>query len=132
MSAAEVNTMDPSAVPRTGLSRRRFASLACGVAAVAAAYPNADPAVVDTFEIGYLKGKRNGFAPHWLPPDRVAHALRRIVPLWAPAAVLAVVGLLGYFGLNAWLGRDTDRQLAAHQDIVQLPQQTARITITLP
>ncbi|SFE85577.1 Bug family tripartite tricarboxylate transporter substrate binding protein [Paracidovorax wautersii] len=36
MSAAEVNTMDPSAVPRTGLSRRRFASLACGVAAVAA------------------------------------------------------------------------------------------------
>ena len=70
--------------------------------------------------------------PHWLPPDRVAHALRRIVPMWAPAAVLAVVGLLGYFGLNAWLGRDTDRQLAAHQDIVQLPPQTARITITLP
>ena len=83
-------------------------------------------------EIGYLKGKRTGFAPHWLPPDRVAHALRRIVPMWAPAAVLAVVGLLGYFGLNAWLGRDTDRQLAAHQDIVQLPPQTARITITLP
>lgn len=83
-------------------------------------------------EITYIKGKRNGFAPHWLPPDRVAHALRRVVPLWAPVAVLAVVGLLGYLGLNAWLGRETDRQLAAHENIVQLPQETARITITLP
>jgi type VI secretion system protein ImpK len=83
-------------------------------------------------EINYIKGKRTGFAPHWLPPDRVAHALRQVVPLWAPAAVLAVVGLLGYLGLTAWLGRETDRQLAAHQDIVQLPQETARITITLP
>ena len=83
-------------------------------------------------EITYIKGKRTGFAPHWLPPDRVVHALRQIVPLWAPAAVLAVVGLLGYFGLNAWLGKETDQQLAAHQDIVQLPQETARITISLP
>ena len=83
-------------------------------------------------EITYIKGKRTGFAPHWLPPDRVVHALRQVIPLWAPAAVLAGVGLLGYFGLNAWLGRETDRQLAAHQDIVQLPQETARITITLP
>lgn len=83
-------------------------------------------------EITYIKGKRTGFAPHWMPPDRVAHALRQIVPLWAPAAVLAVVGLLGYFGLSAWLGRETDQQLAVHQDIVQLPQETARITITLP
>ena len=83
-------------------------------------------------EITYIKGKRTGFAPHWLPPDRVVHALRQVVPLWAPAAVLAALGLVGYFGLNAWLGRDTEARLAAHQDIVQLPQETPRITITLP
>ncbi|MFT4256660.1 MAG: type IVB secretion system protein IcmH/DotU [Pseudoxanthomonas sp.] len=83
-------------------------------------------------EISYIKGKRTGFAPYWLPPDQVAHALRRVMPLWAPAAVLAGVGLLGYVGLSTWLGRSTDRQLAAHQDIVQLPQATAHVTITLP
>ena len=83
-------------------------------------------------EIVYLKGKRTGFAPHWAPPDKVAHALRRVVPLWAPAAVLAVVGLLGYFGLDALLGGHTEQQLAGYHEVVQLPGRTAHLTITLP
>lgn len=83
-------------------------------------------------EIVYLKGKRTGFAPHWAPPDKVAHALRRVVPLWAPAAVLAVVGLLGYFGLDALLGGHTKQQLAGYHEVVQLPGRTAHLTITLP
>lgn len=83
-------------------------------------------------EIVYLKGKRTGFAPHWAPPDKVSHALRRILPLWAPAAALAAVGLLGYFGLNALLGQHTETQLAGYQDVVQLPGRTAHLTITLP
>ena len=83
-------------------------------------------------EIVYLKGKRTGFAPHWAPPDKVTHALRRVVPLWAPAAVLTVVGLLGYFGLDALLGGHTEQQLAGYHEVVQLPGRTAHLTITLP
>ncbi len=83
-------------------------------------------------EIVYLKGKRAGFAPHWPPPDKVAHALRRTVPLWAVAAVLAVVSLVGYFSLRYALQQETDRQLASYQQIVEMPAKTASITITLP
>lgn len=83
-------------------------------------------------EIVYLKGKRAGFAPHWAPPDRIAHALRRVTPLWAPAAVLAVVGMVGYFGLTLLLQRHTEQQLAGYNDVVQLPARTAHLTITLP
>ncbi len=83
-------------------------------------------------EIVYLKGKRTGFAPHWAPPDTVRHTLRRVVPLWLPAVLVAAFGLLGYLGLNAWFGSQTDRQLAAFQDVVQMPERTAHVTITLP
>lgn len=83
-------------------------------------------------EIALLKGKRLGFAPHWAPPDTVAHALRRVVPLWAPAVLLAVVGGLAYLGFGTVLGRQTDQQLAAYQDVVQLPARSAHVTITLP
>ncbi len=83
-------------------------------------------------EIVYLKGKRAGFAPHWAPPDRVTHALRRVVPLWVPAALVAGIGVLGYAGLSTYLGRQTEQRLAAYHDVVQMPQRTAHITITLP
>lgn len=83
-------------------------------------------------EIVYLKGKRTGFAPHWAPPDSVRHALRRVVPLWAPALLVAGAGLLGFIGFNAWFGHRTEQTLAAYQDVVQMPERTAHITITLP
>src|SRR5690606_39631146 len=83
-------------------------------------------------EIVYLKGKRAGFAPHWPPPDNIAHALRRIVPLWLPAAVVVAVGLLGYFGMRAWTGDQTEQELAAFHYVVQMPERTAHVTITLP
>ncbi|MCD9046509.1 MULTISPECIES: type IVB secretion system protein IcmH/DotU [unclassified Luteimonas] len=83
-------------------------------------------------EIVYLKGKRTGFAPHWPPPDNVRHALRRVVPLWAPAVVVACFGLIGYFGLHAWTGQQTEERLAAYNQVVQMPERTAHITITLP
>ena len=83
-------------------------------------------------EITYLKGKRAAFAPHWQPPDRITHALRRVVPLWAPAAVLAVVGLVGWFGLGGVLAGETERELAAYEDVVQMPGRTAHLSITLP
>lgn len=83
-------------------------------------------------EITYLKGKRAAFAPHWLPPDRITHALRRVVPLWAPAAVMGLAGLVGGFALEGVLARETDRKLAAYEDVVQMPGRTANLTITLP
>lgn len=83
-------------------------------------------------EIVYLKGKRTGFAPHWPPPDSVKHTLRRVVPLWLPAVLVAGFGLLGYLGLNAWFGHQTDQTLAAYNNVVQMPERTAHITITLP
>ena len=83
-------------------------------------------------EIVYLKGKRTGFAPHWPPPDSVRHTLRRVVPLWLPAVLVAAFGLVGYLGLNAWFGSRTDRQLATFENVVQMPERTAHVTITLP
>ena len=83
-------------------------------------------------EITFLKGRKVGFAPHWMPPDRVTHALRRIVPLWAPAALLGGLGLIAFLGVSAMLSRQTDRDLAKYQDVVQMPPQTARVTISLP
>ncbi len=83
-------------------------------------------------EIVYLKGKRTGFAPHWPPPDSVKHTLRRVVPLWLPAVLVAGFGLLGYLGLNAWFGHQTEQTLAAYNNVVQMPERTAHVTITLP
>jgi type VI secretion system protein ImpK len=83
-------------------------------------------------EIVYLKGKRSGFAPHWEPPDKVVHALRRTVPLWGAAGVLAVVGLLSYSAMRLSLHGDIDHRLAAYHDVVQMPARTASLVITLP
>lgn len=83
-------------------------------------------------EIAYLKGQKTSFAPHWEPPDRVTHALRRHLPFWTPAAALAVAAVVGYFVIADALKHDTQEQLLAYQDIVQLPPRTAHLVITLP
>jgi len=83
-------------------------------------------------EIVYLKGKRHGFAPHARPPDHIRHSLRRVVPLWLPAALVAGFGVIGFFGLRFYLGHETQQRMAAYNDVVQMPQRTAHITITLP
>ncbi|MHC1656954.1 type IVB secretion system protein IcmH/DotU [Stenotrophomonas riyadhensis] len=83
-------------------------------------------------EIVYLKGKRHSFAPHALPPDNVRHSLRRVVPLWLPAVVVGCFGIVAFFGMRTYLGHETGQQLAAYNDVVQMPERTAHITITLP
>jgi type VI secretion system protein ImpK len=49
-----------------------------------------------------------------------------------PAALVAGFGLLGFFGLRFYLGHETQQRMAAYNDVVQMPQRTAHITITLP
>lgn len=83
-------------------------------------------------EITFLKGKRHGFAPHALPPDKVRNHLRRVVPLWMPAVLVGCVGVVAFFGMRLYLGHQTQQQLAAFNNVVQMPERTAHITITLP
>jgi len=83
-------------------------------------------------EIVYLKGRRVGFAPHWAPPDRIVHALRRVVPLWAPAALVALAATLAFVGIHLTLSRQTEQQLAQYEKVVQMPARTAHLIITLP
>jgi type VI secretion system protein ImpK len=83
-------------------------------------------------EVAHHKGKRAPFAPHWAIPDRVKHALRNEVPLWVIASVMALMGILGFIGLRAYLDHETDQTLNGYQQIVKLAPRMANVTITLP
>lgn len=83
-------------------------------------------------EIAHNKGKRASFAPHWMPPDRVANALRNEVPLWVIGAVFACVGLMAFVGLRWSLAQQTQGDLSAYNRVIDLPKQVASVTITLP
>ncbi len=83
-------------------------------------------------QITHLKGKPAGFAPHWAPPDQIVNAIRREIPLWIIAAVLTLVGLLAYLGLE-WHARSQVREtLASFTGIVQLAPRPPTLTLTLP
>jgi type VI secretion system protein ImpK len=83
-------------------------------------------------EIAQLRGKRAAFAPHATAPDRVAHALKRDVPLWVIGSVFALAGLLAFIGLRWTLEQQTRSDLAPYAQLVKLAPQPANITITLP
>jgi type VI secretion system protein ImpK len=83
-------------------------------------------------EIAQLRGKRASFAPHWAAPDRVAHALKRDVPLWVIGSVFALFGLLAFLGMRWALERQTQSDLSPYAQLVKLAPQAANITITLP
>ena len=83
-------------------------------------------------EIAHLKGSRAAFAPHWAPPDQVTNRLKNEVPLWVIGSVFALLGVLAFTGLRWQLSRNTERDLAAYQEVVKLAPQAAHVTITLP
>jgi len=83
-------------------------------------------------EIVHLQGKRAPFAPHWAPPDNIAHKLRSEVPLWVMGSVFALVALIAFIGLRAQLHRDTEADLGRYTNVVKLAPQPAYVTITLP
>lgn len=83
-------------------------------------------------EIAHLKGKRAPFAPHWELPDRVAHTLKRDIPIWVIASVFALIGLVAFIGMRWMLDRSTEQTLAPYAHILKTQPRTANLTITLP
>lgn len=83
-------------------------------------------------EVAHHKGKRAAFAPHWAIPDRVRHALRSEVPMWVVASMMALMAMLGFIGLRAWLGHEASGTLNQYQQIVKLAPRMANVMITLP
>lgn len=83
-------------------------------------------------EIAHLKGKRASFAPHALPPDRIAHQLRNEVPLWVIGSVFAFMAMLAFVGLRWTLQHQTQRDLIANTHLIELPPQQATVVISWP
>jgi len=83
-------------------------------------------------EIVHLRGRRAPFAPHWAAPDRIMHTLKNELPLWVIGAVFSLLALLAYLGLAHTLKRQTEHDLGAYQNLVQIAPQAAHVTITLP
>ncbi len=83
-------------------------------------------------EIAQLRGRRAVFAPRWAAPDRVAHALKREVPLWVIVSVFLFLGAIAFSGLHWLLKRQTQADLGVYSQLVKLPPQAANVTITLP
>jgi len=83
-------------------------------------------------QIAHVKGRRAPFAPHWSIPDRISHTLRRVVPVWVVASVLALCGLVAFVALKTYADYQTRQALAPYGDIVKLAPRAPRITVTLP
>ena len=64
--------------------------------------------------------------------DRVAHALKRDVPLWAIASLFGLLAVLAFMGMRWALERQTQADLAGYAQLITLAPQPANITITLP
>ena len=65
-------------------------------------------------------------------PDQIVNALRRDVPAWIIGAVLALLGLLAYLGLEWHADRTVDETLAPFAKVVQLAPRPPTLTLTLP
>jgi type VI secretion system protein ImpK len=83
-------------------------------------------------EIAAMRGQRRSFAPHWELPDRVAHTLKRDLPVWVMASAFALLALVGFLIVSWSLGTYTSDTLGRYGGVVKLAPKVANITITLP
>lgn len=83
-------------------------------------------------QIAHIKGRASPFAPHWAAPDRITNALRRDIPLWVIASVLALFGLVAYVGLDWHASTSVQETMAHFRNIVQLAPHAPSLAITLP
>ena len=83
-------------------------------------------------QIAHIKGRQAAFAPHWAPPDQISNAIKRDVPLWVINAILALLALLAYIGLDWHASHTVQQIMAPFSNIVQLAPKAPNLTITLP
>lgn len=83
-------------------------------------------------EISQARQGSTGLAPNWARPDAPAFRLRRIVSAFAVGGLLAGIGITCWLALHAGLRREALGAVSGQDDIVQLPAQVARVSITLP
>lgn len=83
-------------------------------------------------QIAHIKGRPSSFAPHWAAPDSITNRIKRDVPLWVIASVLALFGLVAYIGMNWHAARTVEDTLAPFQNVVQMTPRPPTLTITLP
>lgn len=83
-------------------------------------------------QIAHIKGKPAAFAPHWGAPDRVINALRREIPLWVIASVVALLALVAYTGFEWMAFRNVEKGLAPYSNLIQMAPRVPTLTITLP
>jgi type VI secretion system protein ImpK len=83
-------------------------------------------------EIARMRGRRPGFAPHAPIPDRVVHALKNDLPIWAIGTALIFLGVMAFLGISFLLGGDTTALLADYQNLIDLGPRSAHLTISLP
>lgn len=83
-------------------------------------------------QIAHIKGKAAAFAPHWAAPDSISNAIKRDIPLWIIASVLALLGLIAYIGLDWHASRTIQQTLSPFKNIIQLAPRAPTLFITLP
>jgi len=83
-------------------------------------------------QIAHIKGKPAAFAPHWSAPDSVIHALKREIPLWVIASVVALFALMAYTGFEWMASRNVQAGLAPYSNLIQMAPRVPTLTITLP
>lgn len=83
-------------------------------------------------QIAHIRGKRQGFAPHWPLPDRISHELGRELPLWILATLTALTALGAFSWLNGHLGAEVEKALGAYEAVISESAAVPRLVITLP
>lgn len=83
-------------------------------------------------ELLHLKGKPDGFAPHWKPTGGAINRIQRQTPTWVIGSVLALAGLLAFTGLRWHLDRTSAEALEQYTGIIRQAERLPSITITLP
>lgn len=83
-------------------------------------------------EIANIKGKSAGFSPFWDRPDQISNRIRSEMPLWVVAAILALVSLLAFIGINKMLTKHTNEVISHYNEIIQMAPHQASFNMTLP
>jgi type VI secretion system protein ImpK len=83
-------------------------------------------------QIAHIKGKPAQFSPQWAAPDVISNTLKRELPVWIIASVLALLGLIAFTGLDWHAGHTINKALSTYNNIVQLAPRAPTLTITLP